>query len=430
MQNKILKHAGPLTLWVNGRIDDDNINLKQFKALLLEVFETDWQGDLTALPSNKFFFSNLDALLRRIRTRSMHARIKALKAINFNGGLDQAAIINGWTDLLDFEEPGRIGFSAARCGGIAVLENLVDERKVVVLEVEHAELAAAFGHLELLKWLAARMPDGSWSTTVMDWAAGNAHLDCVKWLSANRTEGCSTDAMDDAAGNGHLDSVKWLHDNRTEGCTTDAMDGAAKKGHLAVVKFLHANRTEGCTTYAMILAALNGHADVVEFLHLNLTQSNLADAAKIAAEYNKPAMIQRIHALAPDMINVDLANEAAAEGSISALDWIFGNTSVRPTEGSISQAIKNGCFRTLQWFRTRMPEVFRSHAMSKIGKESADTAIEWLGRDNIPVHHTDVLQLAIEERQIPAIKWVLQHLRNTRWHDGDLERAHELVGAA
>ncbi|CAN0442462.1 unnamed protein product, partial [Discosporangium mesarthrocarpum] len=46
----------------------------------------------------------------------------------------------------------------------------------------------------------------------------------------------SKQAMDMAAANGHLDVVKWLHKHRPSvGCTTNAMDSAAERGHLEVV---------------------------------------------------------------------------------------------------------------------------------------------------------------------------------------------------
>jgi hypothetical protein len=55
----------------------------------------------------------------------------------------------------------------------------------------------------------------------------------------NRREGCTGWAMNLAAANGHLEVVKWLHANRREGCMMDAMEYAARNGHLEVVKFLH-----------------------------------------------------------------------------------------------------------------------------------------------------------------------------------------------
>lgn len=49
-----------------------------------------------------------------------------------------------------------------------------------------------------------------------DLLARNGQLDLLK---SGQAKEFSPAAMDLAAANGHLDVVKWLHENRTEGCT-------------------------------------------------------------------------------------------------------------------------------------------------------------------------------------------------------------------
>ena len=137
--------------------------------------------------------------------------------------------------------------------------------------MDHINLAAENGHLELLKWLYVyeNQYGGKSTTFTMDCAAFNGHLEIVKWLHENRKEGCSFYAMDRAAYKGHLEVIKWLHENRKEGCSKNAMNYAACKGHLEVIKWLHENRTEGCTTGAINMAASNGHIEVVKWLYQN-----------------------------------------------------------------------------------------------------------------------------------------------------------------
>ncbi|POM57886.1 Hypothetical protein PHPALM_37543, partial [Phytophthora palmivora] len=100
----------------------------------------------------------------------------------------------------------------------------------------------------------------------MDWAAAYGHLDVVKWLHVHRREGCTSLAMDSAAREGHLDVVKWLHENRDEGCSPMALTSASGSGHLDMVRWLHDNRSEGCTSTTMARAIAAGHFDVVLFL--------------------------------------------------------------------------------------------------------------------------------------------------------------------
>lgn len=85
----------------------------------------------------------------------------------------------------------------------------------------------------------------------------------VEFLGRHRVEGGTSEAIDAAAASGHLDVVRWLTANMPEmHATTRAMDTAACEGHLEMVKFLHESRQEGCTTEAMDSAARRGHLEV------------------------------------------------------------------------------------------------------------------------------------------------------------------------
>ncbi|KAL2913736.1 hypothetical protein HK105_206752 [Polyrhizophydium stewartii] len=429
IQNKILAHAGVLTLWLNGRIDDANLDVDQFKSMLVDVFELDWQGNLTTLPFKKFRYAN-QTPLRHMRTRSMHARIKVLGLRHLKDALDQAAILNGWTDLLNFKRPDEIAYNSACCGSIAMLEHLADERKVVELHEEHARLAAEFGHLEMLKWLHERMLDDTWTTEVMESAACSGHLDCVEFLNSNRMEGCTNWAMDGAARNGHLAVVKFLHANRTEGCTANAINDAAFNGHLTVVKWLYENLPRRRSGRAIVFAAQNDHADVVEWLLKNCKLSDIADAAAAAAGKGHLSLVQRIHALASSAITAASADEASSFGHVSVLEWLVNKAGVMPSEGAISRAVANGNVRMLPWFRNRMPDMFRAHLASKVGNESADAVIDWFDREDLPLVPADVMRLAIKEQQILVVKWLLEHMDRAIWHKGDQKRARKLVGVA
>ncbi|KAL2913455.1 hypothetical protein HK105_207067 [Polyrhizophydium stewartii] len=430
IQNKILAHAGALTQFVNNRIS--NINWRKFRQVVSEVFELDWQGDLRILPFEKFKGNLLDEPFWLLHTRSMYVRVKALGFDFLKNGLDQAAILNWWTDLLDFKAPQNLSQMAARCGSIAMLKHLVDERGIATLDSVQARLAAFLGHIEMLMWLAERMPNGQWTTDVMDWAARNNKLDCVKWLHANRTEGCTTMAMNYAAEWGHLVMLKWLHANRTEGCTTDAMDLAAKNGHIDAVEFLQNNRTEGCTSKAMIKAAKNGHAKVVTFLHKNRSEGVIADAAEAAAQHGRLAVIKCTHALAPEAITAAVMRKAIEGGHIDVLEWILDNTDVRLTSDDITCAVKSGQLHMLPFIRKRVPSMLRAHKVSKIGAQQADGVIEWLGSPDVQGKSTpaDVMRLATQLNKATVMRWLLWHLPGTKWHDGDVKLARELISAA
>ncbi|KAL2914108.1 hypothetical protein HK105_206366 [Polyrhizophydium stewartii] len=400
IQNMILAHAGDLTLWLNGRIDDlSNISFEQFKLILVEVFELDWQGDLTKLPFKELKYCRLDESFWRIRSRGMHTRVKLLGLDFLQDGLDQAAILNGWTDLLEFDNLCVMSINAARCGSVSMLQNLFDERKFVWLHYSHAEEAAKFGHLEMLKWLAGRMPVSDWTTWVMDEAAGSGNLDCVKFLHAYRTEGCTTEAMDRAAENGHLDVVKWLHDNRTEGCTRAAMH----------------------------LAAANGHLEVIEFLHKHRREVKITAAAKAAAQHGRLAVIKHIYALAPNAITSAVVDSAASCDQIDLLDWIVDNTTARLTSAGITLAAKKCNLCVLLWLRRRLPEILKSHAIYRVDGQSADFVFGWLERDKRRPEFLEVLRYAIEEQQTLVLRWIHQHLADVRLHHQSLWKENPML---
>ncbi|KAL2914097.1 hypothetical protein HK105_206355 [Polyrhizophydium stewartii] len=227
--------------------------------------------------------------------------------------------------------------------------------------------------------------------------------------------------MDSATYNGHIDCIQWLHDNRIEGCKIGAMDCAVENGHLDVLKWLHVSRTEGCTQWAVLEASPNGHADVVEWLHMNRRERNIAIVAMAAAHYGRLGVVQRTYRLAPYAITPDVANEAAAMRSMDVLEWIVDSTRVRPTPKLVSLAVD-----MLLWFRRRIPGVFYTPPLSKVGRGSADSVIEWFDRADLP-HSQDLAQLAIGERQSMVTKWLLHHLPETYWREEDLRAARGLA---
>ena len=80
-----------------------------------------------------------------------------------------------------------------------------------------AEIAAEFGHLELLKWLCGE-GGSTMDARVMMEAAGSGNMELVQWL---RAEGCPWDkwACENAVHQVDVDMLRWL---RANGCEWDA----------------------------------------------------------------------------------------------------------------------------------------------------------------------------------------------------------------
>ncbi|KAL2912445.1 hypothetical protein HK105_208089 [Polyrhizophydium stewartii] len=233
-------------------------------SLWLETLETDWAGDLARLPR----VPDSSLVFRHMRSRGMFERVRALGAAG-RWVLRRAAVRNGWRDLLglpdgpagpagggggggggaggdvavadaDAEELAR---AAAAEGAVWLLEETLVGRQMLpagqALVPRLAELAAAGGQLDAVRWLHAASPDQAWTPAAMDLAAAGGHLDVVEYLHEHRTEGCTQYAMDRAAAFGHLPVVRWLHEHRGEGCTKWCVREVAVVGHVEVLQYLH-----------------------------------------------------------------------------------------------------------------------------------------------------------------------------------------------
>ena len=89
-----------------------------------------------------------------------------------------------------------------------------------------AEVAARYGHLELMQWLCG---EGGFVmfAIVMRCAAGSGNLELVQWL---RGEGCPWDYWTccHAVDKGHVEVLRWAREN---GCpwTAETRDKAAEE---------------------------------------------------------------------------------------------------------------------------------------------------------------------------------------------------------
>ncbi|GMF14848.1 unnamed protein product [Phytophthora lilii] len=185
----------------------------------------------------QWFFDNHDNVFWGAREMEAAAEHDHVQTIRW---LEQHAPVTRKVKLLDL---------AAKNGNLALVKELHESGR------EQATLAtfgvaAAHGHLHVLKWMAdhsvaaQRLPPTGPSIS-MDDAAHRGHLKVVKWLKKRFNGICSAHTMDLAAGGGHLDVVQWLHKHSPAGCTTAAMDFAAENGHLSVVQWLHEKQDRG-----------------------------------------------------------------------------------------------------------------------------------------------------------------------------------------
>lgn len=121
---------------------------------------------------------------------------------------------------------------------------------------ETMRVAAANGHLGILKYLRSLEPACAWSAAVCTAAAANS-AECLKWL---RQQGCPWDAMcfSMVARQGELSLLQWMH-AQDSSCPMDSpyvMAAAAWGNRLETMKWIrmqdiHAPWDESCTQHAV-----------------------------------------------------------------------------------------------------------------------------------------------------------------------------------
>ncbi|KAL2915048.1 hypothetical protein HK105_205371 [Polyrhizophydium stewartii] len=330
MHREIIGHSGLLTKLTTGLID--NVEMLPYAdklQLWREAFTLeDMSFSLELLPTCEL----PPEVFALIRSRAVYDRAQALNSWRLNAGLRQAAVANGWEVELSFDEPDTLLELALTTGAVWLLRELVEERRLVVLTPEHAEEAAWAGHLDIIKYLHARMPEPSagggdigsalrdddnggdgagdigdgddddkdrgdeegedddqeeeedddddddepehepWGPVVVDTAAACGHLQVVEFLLTNRSDGCTAGAVDWAARNGHIHVLEWFHHHPEHShlFSASTMDFAACAG-VKTMRWLHQHRPEGCTTQALASAAQTDDADAVSWLLANIT---------------------------------------------------------------------------------------------------------------------------------------------------------------
>ena len=131
-----------------------------------------------------------------------------------------------------------------------VCKHVNREWRTVLLKDVHASpwflyQLAERGRLDQLKWARANIGFCTWSERVPGVAAANGHLDVLKWLKGNGVPWDDQVCIEAAAG-GHVDVLKWLDSTGAHRFTKyrhwrpkKMIAGAAEGGHAEVLEWIH-----------------------------------------------------------------------------------------------------------------------------------------------------------------------------------------------
>ncbi len=252
-----------------------------------------------------------------------------------------------------------------------------------------SEFAAAYGHLEILKWsqLNNYHIDINWLLTI---AAQNGQLEVLKWVNSNKiknditseSSGGSTtslyisdlDICKQAALNGHIEILKWCKGNGYD-WNVNTCSGAALNGHFEVLKWLRVN---GCVwdKSSCVNAAKNGHFEILKWLREN------------------------------DCPWGNTCTAAAYNGHFETLKWARANGAPW-SESTCKYAAYNGHFETLKWLRENGCP-WSPDSCSAAAQNGQFEILKWLRKNGCP-WTIDTCTDAYNSGHIDILKWCIEN---------------------
>ncbi|KAL3665831.1 hypothetical protein V7S43_009257 [Phytophthora oleae] len=248
------------------------------------------------------------------------------------GGEDmELAVKSGHTDIVRWllehtrnspRMQDGILYEAAIAGNLPIVKLLISRGFRVADFHSLLDLAAAEGHLELLKWLVKQ----DFRSEGHGIQLSSKHLNVNTWLVESGLECGVEESFADACNEGSLSVVWWFVDyidTRRVDLGVDtaqlAMNSAADNGHLEVVKWL-IERGLGRgprTASAIHFAAISGHLEVAKYFHgQGFTDCN-HDTLQIAVNGGYLAVVKWLWTQFHDDPKADLLCVHAGNGLVS-----------------------------------------------------------------------------------------------------------------
>ncbi|KAL2914437.1 hypothetical protein HK105_206004 [Polyrhizophydium stewartii] len=326
LQWLVLDAAGPLTLFLAGRLDAKGDAVK--RAVWADALRLDWEGHLACLPA-------VDLHAEQAMCVCMYWRLKAL-GVAHSGVLVHAAARNRIHSELAALDPESRAEVAAASGCVPLLADLVAAG--VAVEPWLGFRAAAFGQAVVVEWLARHLPASADMTGVMDAAVASGQAAVVERLHELRGCSCSSWAAAEAVQRRHTAAVALvvrlgLCDDigqiaRVAACvpgSTASLDALARAGHTHQLA-MHADRAAlggpanlawfathlgGCfSTQALTAAAWAGKLASVEWLLRNIDGVDWDIAAAAAAADRSAVRAQTV-----ELLHKHAASRRAQAGS-------------------------------------------------------------------------------------------------------------------
>ncbi|KAL7749653.1 hypothetical protein RI367_004880 [Sorochytrium milnesiophthora] len=301
-------------------------------------------------------------------------------------------------------------------------------------------VAAAQGHLEMIRWLYSVCLDFSSAWSVVDLALHCDHRHIANYISDLMTDSPESQGTGLAVSQRRLRGVRWFlrsgqvsqaHLNVAlgHGCLAVAkaikshlhnpmfgtlqLQAAVSSGYLHVVQWVHRRlQSTHETSVPLTAAATNGLLDIVQWLHQREQDVSLQEALESAAaagqvhvvQYlmeqrpdltiNKAIMVatkgrridvlQYLHDKHPDRCQVDAISQAAAMGSLTMVRWLDSNGFATTTAKAMDAAAYAGALDVVRWLHENRTEGCTANALTLAQHKSGrEELVAWL-RANRP----------------------------------------------
>ncbi|KAL2917200.1 hypothetical protein HK105_203264 [Polyrhizophydium stewartii] len=318
LRDEVIGHTRPTLRWFTLRrflkAEVESLDLATIERLWAEAFESDWQGDLQALP----WVDKDSPSLLLVASRGMLERLQAFRAIMSATTVQRLAVRRGWTDMFDYSKPELLALAAAQEGATDVLVDLFDVRRLVEPSCDLTEKAAQQAQLGVIELLHARLPNEQWRPRVGFHAAESGSLDLVIWLSQHHPECLVSSAISSAAWYNHMHIVRWIADNMGA-CNSHVLGYAAENGNLEMFNFLLERFPDILDDLDPGHSLVSANTDIIQWLD----QNALVNPRKLVTH-----IIRR--------------------GEADALEWVLARFQVELREEDLEDAHKVKCNHLLK----------------------------------------------------------------------------------
>lgn len=213
-------------------------------------------------------------------------------------------------------------------------------------------------------------------------AAAHQHFIALEMLLAmNPQQVCSDDIATAVARHGDLAMLQQLfeRDATNRISLDDVVRAAAHHNHVHVIAWIVTARPAAPLHLAVTIAIRDGHFAMLQLLQDYVTLDSTMYAVDAAAGRGDLAMLEwlttRGHRV---QFTPDAIHNAARNGHLSTIEWLFANHSVPLTRSATHHAVVGGHFDVVEWLFAHSPESFSERSMDEAAKHGHWDIVQFL----------------------------------------------------